>query len=56
LLKYNLDLKAALRAGISVPRGFQLSLPPGYKDRLLRQASRDRGKKSRPVTTADNDT
>jgi len=39
LLRYNLDIKAALRAGGALPRGFQLHLPPGYKDRLMRQTS-----------------
>jgi len=34
LLKYNLDIKYALRSGGSLPRGFQLHLPPGYKTRL----------------------
>jgi membrane-bound lytic murein transglycosylase D len=47
LLKYNLDLKSALRAGVALPRGFQLHLPPGYKVRLLRQV----GEQDKPSKT-----
>lgn len=34
LLKYNLDLRRALKTNGSLPRGFNLHLPPGYKQRL----------------------
>jgi len=46
LLKYNLDLRAAFKSNGSVPKGFQLHLPPGYKDRMMRQigAEEKRGK------------
>jgi membrane-bound lytic murein transglycosylase D len=37
LLKYNLDLRSALRGNLHLPRGYELHLPPGYKSRLLRQ-------------------
>lgn len=37
LLSYNLDLRAAMKSGTSLPRGFQLHLPPGIKDRFLRK-------------------
>lgn len=37
LLKYNLDLRAAMKANASIPRGFRLHVPPGYKDRIERQ-------------------
>lgn len=37
LLKYNLDLRAAFKTNGSAPRGFQLHLPIGYKDRFERQ-------------------
>lgn len=48
LLKYNLDLKSALRTKSSLPRGYQLHLPPGYKDRLQREVgTQDERKKSR---------
>ncbi len=37
LLRYNLDLRLAIRRNAYLPRGFNLHLPPGYKDRVLRQ-------------------
>lgn len=38
LLRYNLDLKSALRTNTELPRGFELHLPPGVKTRFLRQS------------------
>ena len=38
LLRYNLDIKSALRGNALLPRGFELHLPPGLKERL-RQTS-----------------
>lgn len=37
ILKYNLDLRGAFKSNGSIPRGYQLHLPVGYKDRMLRQ-------------------
>jgi membrane-bound lytic murein transglycosylase D len=37
LLKYNLDLKDAVAKNYSLPRGYLLHLPPGYKDRVNRR-------------------
>lgn len=37
LLRYNLDIKSSLRGNSSLPRGFELHLPPGIKTRVLRQ-------------------
>lgn len=37
LLRYNLDLRNAIRKNASIPRGYTLHLPPGYKDRLTQQ-------------------
>jgi membrane-bound lytic murein transglycosylase D len=37
LLKYNLDLRHALKMNATLPRGYQLHLPPAAKDRLLRR-------------------
>lgn len=37
ILKYNLDLRSAFKKNATLPRGYQLHLPPGYKDRMLRQ-------------------
>ncbi len=34
LLQYNLDLRQAFAKTKLIPKGFQLYLPPGYKDRL----------------------
>jgi membrane-bound lytic murein transglycosylase D len=34
LLRYNLDIKYALRANAILPRGFLLHLPVGYRDRV----------------------
>ena len=45
ILKYNLDLRTTFKSNGSVPKGFQLHLPPGYKDRLTRQIGA--GEKSR---------
>lgn len=36
ILKYNLDLRGAIKSNGSIPRGFQLHLPMGYKERMLR--------------------
>lgn len=49
LLKYNLDLRNALRQDALIPRGYTLHLPPGYKDRLTQRIGvQDR--KRRPRT------
>lgn len=37
LLKYNLDLRSASKANARLPRGYELHLPPGLKDQLLRR-------------------
>jgi membrane-bound lytic murein transglycosylase D len=37
ILRYNMDLRHAMKMGASLPRGFRLHLPPGYKDRFTRQ-------------------
>ncbi len=48
LLKYNLDLRHAIKANATLPRGFQLHLPPGAKDRMLRQiGTQDKKPKAR---------
>lgn len=35
LLRYNLDLRGAIKANGSIPRGFQLHLPPGARSRFV---------------------
>ncbi len=37
ILRYNLDLRHAFKTNASLPRGFRVHLPPGYKDRFERQ-------------------
>lgn len=49
LMKYNRDLKIAIRLNKTLPRGFMLHLPPGYKSRLLREVG-TQDKKSKPRT------
>jgi membrane-bound lytic murein transglycosylase D len=49
LLKYNLDLRAAMKLNASLPRGFKVHLPPGAKDRMNRQIG-VQDKKSKPRT------
>lgn len=47
VLKYNLDLRHAIKANATIPRGYVLHLPPSARDRMLREVgARDR--KSRP--------
>lgn len=48
LLKYNLDLRQVFKTNGHVPRGFQLHLPPGHKDRVLRQiGTQEKSRKTR---------
>lgn len=37
ILRYNLDLRVALKRNSTLPRGFKIHLPPGLKDRFVRQ-------------------
>ncbi len=48
-LKYNLDLRAGQKSNVALPRGFKLHLPPGHRDRLMRQIGTQE-KKSTPST------
>lgn len=49
LLKYNLDLRAAFKSNATLPRGYQLHLPPGLKSKLERQIG-TQDKRGRPRT------
>jgi hypothetical protein len=40
-LKYYLDLNVSKRGNVTLPRGFVLHLPPGYKSKLLREIGKD---------------
>jgi hypothetical protein len=42
LLKYNLDLRGALKKNASLPKGYRLHLPPGYGDKLFRRVADDK--------------
>lgn len=50
ILKYNLDLKISRRKDITLPRGFLLHLPPGYKDRMQREIGTQDKKSGQPKT------
>lgn len=48
ILRYNLDLRMAFKKNGSVPRGYELHLPPGHRDRLMRQiGTQDKKAKTR---------
>lgn len=50
LLKYNLDLRNALRQDAFLPRGYMLHLPPGFKDRLTQRRIGVQERSRRPRT------
>jgi membrane-bound lytic murein transglycosylase D len=50
ILRYNLDLRNAIKKNASLPRGYTLHLPPGYKDRLTRQIGVQEKQPRRPRT------
>ena len=52
LLNLNLDLKAALKSNLVLPRGYQIHLPPGRRERLVRQAVPLKEKKSKRALPA----
>lgn len=48
ILKYNLDLRHAIKSNATLPRGFVLHLPPAARDRMLRQiGANDKKSKTR---------
>lgn len=49
LLAYNMDLRHAYKSNAFVPKGFQLHLPPGLRDRINRQIG-VQDKKAKPRT------
>lgn len=49
ILKYNLDLRVARNGNVTLPRGFMLHLPPGYKARVQRDVG-TQDAKSKPNT------
>lgn len=50
LLRYNLDLRHAIKRNAYLPRGYTVHLPPGYKERLTQQFGVQDKKPRRPRT------